>query len=166
MLASRSQFHQDSYNIIHDRLEIAEYNHSAVVDPKVVVFNINDTVQAINGSAYFTPGVYPGVFKFVAKKYRPFPFNITLDICDEYKKDIKVFGLNKAVELSNFKGCPCPVGLYWIHDWVLEADKFPPHIPFGQYKLSVKLYIDDTTFLMIVNWYGSIVPKKSARSKK
>ncbi|KAF2888679.1 hypothetical protein ILUMI_17494, partial [Ignelater luminosus] len=97
------------------------------------------------------------VYRFVSRKYRPFPINVTLDICEEYNK--AVFGIDLAVKKSNFKGCPGEKGDYWIYNVTLEEDRFPPHLPFGKYKLDVHVYVDDNIYLGHGYWYGSIVSK-------
>lgn len=51
------------------------------------------------------------LFRAVKNKYRSFPINVTLDLCEEYAKlgHSEIFGLRSTIKYSNFQGCPCEV---------------------------------------------------------
>ncbi|KAB0792588.1 hypothetical protein PPYR_14547 [Photinus pyralis] len=162
-----AQFHQDTYVIEHDRIEILKFNRSFVRRPDFQVLYFNDTVKmkALNASGYFIAPIQNKVkmevtvYRFVGGAYRVFPINVTLDGCNENKRNL--FGLQSIYQYTNFKGCPVPIGYLYLKYYLIEYEKFPPHVPYGKYKLFMEVHANEGAyFIGNGNWYGSIVPKR------
>ncbi|KAK4878144.1 hypothetical protein RN001_010650 [Aquatica leii] len=162
-----AQFHQDIYEIDHERIDLVKINRSAVRRVDFSVVPVNHTrSKALNASGVFVTAIERNlkikvtVYRFVANAYRVFPINVTIDGCDPNRRNI--FGLRSILEHTNFVGCPIPKGYLYLKYYVLEEDKFPPHIPMGKYKLYVEVTGNDETLIGSGNWYGGIVPKSKS----
>ncbi|KAK5638097.1 hypothetical protein RI129_012392 [Pyrocoelia pectoralis] len=162
-----AQFHQDTYTVEHDRIEILKYNKSFVRRPDFQVLYYNDSVhtKALNASGHFLTSIQNNLlleitlYRYVGGAYRIFPINVTINGCDQNKRNI--FGLQSILRHTNFKECPVPTGYLYLHYYILEEDKFPPHLPYGKYKLFMDVHANDGYwFIGNGNWYGAIVPKK------
>lgn len=46
-----------------------------------------------------------------------------------------------------------------MRDYLLEEEKFPPHVPLGRYKLHLEVYVDDGIFLGNGTWDGAVIKK-------
>ncbi|KAK4878143.1 hypothetical protein RN001_010649 [Aquatica leii] len=159
-----TQFQQNSYTIVHDRVDNIKCNKSILRRPDFKVLQYNDSLQTkvLNGSGTIRTTLteltlVPTVYRFVSNAYRLFPINVTIDSCSPNKKN--VLGLLSILNHTNYRKCPVTPGYYYLKYYMLEEDKFPPHIPYGQYKLSVDTYTTNRAFICSGDWYGSIVRK-------
>ncbi|KAF5299814.1 hypothetical protein FQR65_LT09336 [Abscondita terminalis] len=157
------QFYQDSYDIEHERIDLVKFNRSVVRRPDFQVLPVNGTNQkGLNASGTFIVTlnrlkIAVTVFRFVANAYRIFPIDVTIDGCDQNKRNI--FGLRSILNHTNFVGCPVTKGYYYLKYYVLEQEKFPPHLPLGKYKLYVEVTVNEDYFLGAGNWFGALVAK-------
>ncbi|XP_031337335.1 uncharacterized protein LOC116166504 [Photinus pyralis] len=161
-----AQFYQDRYDIVHDRMEVQDHNNSFLLRPNIqaVYYNKSMKMKVLNASGFVTSPLKNNImmdfkfYRFASGAYRIIPFNITIDLCDQLKRNM--FGLSSIVQYSNFRGCPFPGGLLYLRYYPIEQDKFPPFLPLGKYKLSITVHVNDGHwFVGITNWYGSLVAK-------
>ncbi|KAF5299815.1 hypothetical protein FQR65_LT09337 [Abscondita terminalis] len=162
IVSSLTQFHQNSYKIMHDRVDNINCNKSMMRRPDFKVLNLDDAVQVLNGSGILRTTLTevilkPSVYRHVGNAYRILPIDFAINTCEPNKKN--VLGLRSILNHTNFRRCPIQPGYYYLNKYKLEEDKFPPHIPFGDYKLVVNIYTTNQTFLCSGEWYGTVARK-------
>ncbi|KAF5292059.1 hypothetical protein FQR65_LT11325 [Abscondita terminalis] len=164
LVAGIENFFQNTYTINHHRIVIAKYNRSLVRHPEIKIALAEDgKSQCINASGTFIIPienivlVKAKVYRNVGNTYRIFPFNVTIDGCDSTRRNF--LGLKNIFSHTNFKDCPVPKGFLYLKCYVLEEEKFPPHVPMGKYRIDVEVTANGDYMVGSGFWYGAVEPK-------
>ncbi|KAF2893459.1 hypothetical protein ILUMI_12719 [Ignelater luminosus] len=149
--------------VVQEKMEVVWYNDEYYQDPKMVIFNYNDTTDVKVLNASFTlkkdlPNVvmmHVQVYKKSSNnQYHVFPLNMTADICPYLAKETP--DTQKFSEHSNMRKCPFRKGFYHVSNMVLEQRKPPPYLPSGSFMAESTTYIDKSNNLLVTRSYANI----------
>ncbi|KAF2886497.1 hypothetical protein ILUMI_19676 [Ignelater luminosus] len=146
-----------------------DYNKTYLSKATGGLFWYNRTERVLNINITLLRSVGPKlrgnvqVYKFLSNEFRYFPVTLSLNMCEEYKKN--TFGLLDLFRTySNVKvnSCPLPQGNYSMKNGKIDFSQFPPHIPKGTYKTEVKLF-NDRDYLGHFDVIADVSPKEILR---